>query len=124
MNYRIILDGAHHGELTRLFGVTQDVATFIAGNLVDSHTGFAGATLMAQGGDTGGSSSSSSSSSSGGSGNGGLHGIVICTDHHPCPATIIGHDPYLLFFGAGAAIGLVVGLAVGAMIGKSNKQVR
>jgi hypothetical protein len=122
MNYRIVLDGAHHEELTRLFGATQNIATFISGNLVDNHTGFAGATLMAQGG--GDSSSSSSSSSSGGSGNGGLHGIVICTDHHPCPATIIGHDPYLLFFGAGAAIGLVVGLAVGAMIGKSNRQAR
>jgi hypothetical protein len=119
MNYRIILDSAHNGELTRLFGATKDIAVFTASRLVDGHTGLSGATLMAQGADTGGSSSSSSSSD-----NGDHHGMVICTDHHPCPTAVVPHDPYLIAFGAGVAIGLVVGLVVGVLVGRSSKQAR
>jgi len=121
MNYRVILDPTRDGDLTSLFGATKDIAVFTANKLVDNHGLVSGANLVAQGEETGGATSSSSSSSSSSSGDGGHYG---CTPGHICPSGAVPHDPYMIVFGAGAGLGLLVGLIVGVMIGRSSRQAR
>jgi hypothetical protein len=92
MNYRVVLDSAASAELTNLFGLARHE---LSGQGLH--------TLV--GSDTSGTDAKSPFSDG-----------YPCTWSHPCPMTIVGHDPYLAF-GAGAAVGLVVGLAVGLILG-------
>ena len=111
MSYRIILDGVLDADLIRLFGATQDLAVRGASLLVNTHGALSSANLLAQGG---GDTSGGSTTTDGGTSN--------CVGK-ACPqGTIPPHDPYIVVFGAGAAVGLIVGLVVGVMVGKAQSR--
>jgi hypothetical protein len=92
MNYRVVFDSAASAELSKLFWLARYE---LSGHGLHTIVGS----------DTSGTDAKSLSSDG-----------YPCTWSHPCPMTIVGHDPYLPF-GAGAAVGLVVGLAVGLSLG-------
>jgi hypothetical protein len=111
MKYQIILDGRMDADLTRLFGAATEIAGHGAGVLLNTHGVLSGANLLAQGG---GDTSGGTTTTDGGTSN--------CVGT-ACPQGTSGpHDPYIVVFGAGAAVGLVVGLAVGVMVGKAQSR--
>jgi hypothetical protein len=112
MKYQIILDGSMDADLTRLFGAARELVGQGAGVLLNTHGVLSGANLLAQGGDTTSSGGTTTT-------NGGTSDCV----GKACPqGTIPPHDPYIVVFGAGAAVGLIVGLVVGVMVGKSQSR--